>query len=182
MNFIKNKIDAAIDKRDLITALEQMHNDLVKLGDVPGPHGVEIYDYAVSFFNITTSFADKYMAQKSIAKFLRGTDAHRLNNCIRITGARFDGLVGVPSVHAKAGDRVSLQNLYLEMPDYVLTSQSAEYYKKHQDFRVQYKLTDFIKCYRNQMIASLSRLIQSNKKPDNFIIRRALEQRRQIIK
>ena len=78
---IKQKMNNATNKLQLLPALEQLKNDLKKLGPVPNnvqyklvndnwlakptqlpiPQDNSLLDYAVKFFNITTRFQDKYL-------------------------------------------------------------------------------------------------------------------------
>ena len=171
MNFIKKQINNSITKIKLLDALKQMRNDLEQLGLVPT--GREVYDYALRFFSIIVNFQDNYNID---TKLLHDTqeDAKYLVEYINITGRRFDGFV-----RAKPGEPVTSENIYIGAPKYSISPKALSFFKEYKDTRIQNiiqdRLTNYIRACRSQMLASLTRIVKFNKKPNNFIIRRVLE-------
>ena len=180
MMCIKKQIDKSIDKINLLNALNKLFSDLEKLGAVP--NGVEIYDYAVKFFNITTSFQDKHPINPKLINDTQ-VDAQRIIDYIYFTGR---GTSDNIQNQTKVGDIITLDNLFIGVPTERIVFRSAAFFKTCTDTEVQpivsKTLFDFINTYRHLMIESLSRIVRFNKKPNNFIIRRIYEKRNQITK
>ena len=176
MKFIENQINRSIQKIELLDALKKMRNDLLNLGPVPLDGA--IYDYGVNFFNITTTFYDNYNID---IKQIKSTeeDAKNIVRYITITGHRFNNWVRAPK-----GTPVTLDNLYISDPAQKIMFKPALYFKNSSDAQsqkiAQKILLEFILSYREPMIASLTRIVKFNKKPNNFIIRHALKKRNQI--
>lgn len=145
-------------KIEILQELKKMHKELNALG--PIPRGKAVYDYAVKFFNIITSFQDKFALNKDMfPKSLKSADilAKHINNA---------GRQEYGWVRAKRGELVTLHNLYLG-DIYGIWTNTAAFFKESNDNDIQQiiqnQLHGFISSHREPMLALLSDIVENNK-------------------
>jgi hypothetical protein len=170
MGIIKNKIQKATKKLALMESLDKLKKDLQKLGPIPG--GKDVYDYGVKFFNIIASFQDNNAIDVELFKDTNeaaGILAQHINNA---------GRQEYGWVRAQRGEPVTLHNLYLGNV-YGLWTNTAAFWKEQptKDVQeiIQRQLSGFIKSHREPMIELITKVLKENKKPDNFIVKKAYE-------
>lgn len=172
MGILKNKLKKATDKLALMNSLEDLKKDLQKLGPIPS--GKEIYNYGVKFFNIIASFQDNNAID--IEMFKDSTeDAETLAKHVSNAGRQEYGWV-----RAQRGEPVTLHNLYLGNV-YGLWTKTAAFWQEQPEKDVQQiiqgQLSSFIRSHREPMIELISKVLNTNKKPDNFLVRNAYAKR-----
>ncbi|MCQ2571729.1 MAG: hypothetical protein MJ165_01895 [Alphaproteobacteria bacterium] len=181
MGVIKNKIKKATTKLALMESMEKLKKDLQKLG--PIPNSKDVYDYGVKFFNIIASFQDANAVDFELFKE-KTEDAKILATHIRNAGCNEYGWV-----RAQRGEPVTLHNLYLGNV-YGLWTKTAAFWKEMPDkdvqsiknasnidvqMIIQNQLSSFIESHREPMIDLITKILNSNKKPDNFIVKKMYE-------
>ena len=162
-------------------AMDKLKKDLQKLG--PIPNGKEVYDYGVKFFNIIASFQDANAVDIELFKETT-EEAKALSQHISNAGRDEYGWV-----RAQRGEPVTLHNLYLGNV-YGLWTKTAAFWKEMPDEDVQSiknasnldvqkviqnQLSSFIKSHREPMIELISKVLNNNKKPDNFVVKKLYE-------
>jgi len=178
MKFIKKQINNTVNKIELLNTLEKLLSDLEKLG--PVPNNIAVYDYAVRFFNIISIFQDKHSINPKLINDTQ-VDAQRIIKYINTAGRYSQNSV---CTRTKAGDIITPNNLYIRVKENAIAYKSVAFIKDYADPRMKSTanktLFNFVNTYHKSMIESLRRIVRFNKKPDNFIIRRAYEKRRQF--
>ena len=172
MGIIKNKIKKATTKLALMESMAKLNKDLQKLG--PIPKGKEVYDYGVKFFNIIASFQDANAVDFELFKE-KTEDAKILATHIRNAGRQEYGWVRAPR-----GEEVTLHNLYLGDIAGLWTNTAAfwkEQPEKDVQTIIQNQLSSFIKSHREPMMELISKVLNNNKKTDNFIVKKLYERR-----
>lgn len=159
-------------KLEILQELKKMRKELSAMG--PVPRGKDIYDYAVNFFNIITSFQDRFALNKDMfPKTLKSADvlAKHINNA---------GRQEYGWVRAKRGEPVTLHNLYLG-DVYGIWTNTAAAFKESKDSDVQQiiynQLYSFISSHREPMLKLLSDILDNNKV--NPILEKALSTSKQ---
>jgi len=178
MKFIKKQINNTVNKIELLNTLEKLLSDLEKMG--PVPNNIAVYDYAVRFFNIISTFQDTHSINPKLINDTQ-VDAQRIMKYINAAGRYSQNSV---CTRTKAGDIITPNNLYIRVKENAIAYKSVAFIKDHADSRTKSNasktLFTFVNTYHKSMIESLRRIVRFNKKPDNFIIRRAYEKRRQF--
>lgn len=170
MGVLKNKLKKATTKLGLMESMEKLKKDLQKLG--PIPNDKEVYNYGVKFFNIIASFQDANTIDFELFKD-KTDEAKILAQHVSNAGRNEYGWV-----RAQRGKEVTLHNLYLGNV-YGLWTNTAAFWKEQPEKDVQViiqnQLSSFIKSHREPMIELLTKVLNNNKKPDNFIVKKAYE-------
>ena len=172
MGIIGKKFRKAADKLALMEALDKLKKDLQKLG--PIPNGKEVYDYGVKFFNIIASFQDSNAVDVELFKDST-EEAGILAKHIYNAGRDEYGWV-----RAQRGETVTLHNLYLGNIAGLWTNTAAfwkEQPEKDVQAIIQGQLSSFIKSHREPMIDLINKVLDNNKKPDNFIVKKIYKKR-----
>lgn len=174
MGIIRNKIKKATKKVALMEAMDKLKKDLQKLGQIPDGKG--IYDYAVKFFNIITSFQDNNAVEFELFKN-KTDEARTLATHVANAGRNQYGIV-----RAQRGEEVTLHNLYLGNT-YGLWTNTAAFWSVQKDRNtqaiIQNQLRYFIKTHREPMIKLIGEILQNNKKPNNVIVKVAYKRQTQ---
>lgn len=170
MGVIKNKLKKATTKLALMDAMAKLKKDLQKLG--PIPDGEEVYDYGVKFFNIIASFQDANAIDFELFKETT-EEAKILARHVSNAGRDQYGWV-----RSQRGEPVTLHNLYLGNI-YGLWTKTAAFWKEQpqKDVQtiIQNQLSSFIKSHREPMIELITKVLNNNKKPDNFVVKKLYE-------
>ena len=160
----------ATQKVKAMDGLEQLQKKLKKMG--PIPQGLAIYEYAIDFFNAIVEFEDMGVFDSEFFE-KSPKDAEMLSKHLTDCGRDKYGLV-----RAKEGEQVSGNNLYLGNTN-GLTTRNAQYWKAQpeQDVQeiIQGQLRKFIESHREPIMQLISKVLQNNKKPDNFIVKAAVK-------
>ena len=167
MGIIGKKFKKAADKLALMEALDKLKKDLQKLGPVPS--GKDVYNYGVKFFNIIASFQDNNAVDVDLFKD-SAEEAGILAKHIHNAGRDEYGWV-----RAQRGETVTLNNLYLGNI-HGLPTKTAGFWKEQPEKDVQAiiqgQLSSFIKSHREPMIDLISNVLDNNKKPGNFVVKK----------
>lgn len=159
--------EKSTQKVQLLNDFAELRKSLDALG--PIPNGIEIYDYAVRFFNIIVKFQDKpgdfsVLKNAKNAKSLSVFTDHLMNA----------GRDPYGWVRAEKGKEVTLDNLYLGDIAGIWTGKASKF-KASKDKEVQEKiqgqLRNFIKSHREPMMALCNEILHDTKKPNNILFR-----------
>ncbi len=161
----QNLFKRASSKLELMTDLEKLKEQLVKLGPIPS--GKAVYDYGVKFFNIIANFQDAHALDKKTLESFKTPEMVDVAKHIQNAGRQEYGWV-----RAQRGEPVTLHNLYLGNV-YGIWTKTAAFFKEYKESDVQTiiqnQLSSFIKSHREPMIELLNKISLNEKKPNKVL-------------